>query len=169
MDSIALIIILRLLHVVIGAFWFGGVIITAFFLLPTVRATGPIGGQFVGALMQRTHLADVLIWAGVVTVVSGALLYWNFYAGAPLAGPTLVYMVGAIAALIALGLGFAIARPTAARLGATGKAIQAQGAPPTPAQAAERDTLMARLSSVAAINAALLIVTVSCMAIGRYV
>ena len=69
-----LIIILRLLHLTSGAFWVGGAIVTAFFLLPTVKATGPVGGQFAGALIQRTRLPDWLTAAGIISVLSGIWL-----------------------------------------------------------------------------------------------
>lgn len=170
MDSQAVILVLRLLHIVNGAFWFGGVVVTGFFLLPTVLATPPIGGQFAGALVQRTRLPDVLIWAGVLTVLSGLLLYWDFYADASWSsfGPHIVYAIGAAFALVALALALGIAKPAATQLGALGRTIQAQDSPPTPEQSGERDAIMGRLAKIAATNGVLLAVAAICMAIGRY-
>jgi uncharacterized membrane protein len=170
MDSPTVIIILRIIHIVAGAFWVGGAATTAFFLLPTVKATGPVGGQFAGALIQRTHLPEWLTAAGVLAVLSGLLLYWDFYAGLAWDGfqPQVVIGIGGLLAILSLVLGVFVSRPTAARMGAVGKAIQTQGTPPTPTQVAERDMLLARLTNFAMINAGLVVITAVCMAIGRY-
>lgn len=170
MDSPTVIILLRIIHIVAGAFWVGGAVTTAFFLLPTVKVTGPAGGQFAGALIQRTHLPEWLTAAGGLVVLSGLLLYWDFYADLPWGGldPQTVIGVGGILAILSLLLGIFVSRPTAARMGAVGKAIQAQGTPPTPAQIAERDTLLSRLTNVAMLNAVLIVIAAACMAIGRY-
>ena len=170
MDSPSVIIILRIIHIVAGAFWVGGAVTTAFFLLPTVKATGPIGGQFAGALIQRTHLPEWLTVAGGLAVLSGLLLYWDFYAGLAWDGfqPQVVIGIGGLLAILSLVLGIFVSRPAAGRMGAIGKAIQTQGTPPTPTQAAERDMLLARLTNFAMINAVLVVITATCMAIGRY-
>jgi uncharacterized membrane protein len=170
MDSPSVIIILRIIHVVAGTFWVGGAVTTAFFFLPTVKATGPIGGQFAGALIQRTHLPEWLTAAGGLSVLSGLLLYWNFYADLPWGGfdPQTVIGVGGLLALASLLVAIFFSRPTAARLGAVGKAIQAQGTPPTSDQAAESGALLSRLTNLAMINAVLVVVAAVCMAIGRY-
>jgi hypothetical protein len=148
----------------------GGAVTTAYFLLPTVKATGPVGGQFAGALIQRTRLPDWLTAAGVLSVLSGLLLYWDFYAGLSWEGfePQVVIGIGGLLAILSLLLGFLVSRPTADRMVALGRSIQAQGSPPTPAQVSERDALLARLTNAAMINAGLIVITVACMAIGRY-
>lgn len=170
MDSISFIVVLRILHVVAGAFWVGGAVTTAFFVLPTVKATGPSGGQFAGALMQRTHLPEWLTAAGVVSVLTGLWLYWDIYAGIAWTGfePQVVIGIGGLLAIASLVIGFLGSRPTAARMGAMGKAIQTQGAPPTPEQLAERDALLTRLTNFAMVNAVLVVITAASMAIGRY-
>jgi uncharacterized membrane protein len=170
MDSPGIIIVLRILHILAGAFWLGGATTTAFFLLPTVKATGPVGGQFAGALIQRTHLPEWLTAAGAISVLSGLLLYWDFYAGIAWTGfePQVVIGIGGLLAILSLAVAVIVSRPTAARMGAVGKAIQTQGTPPTPAQLAERDRLLARLTNFAMLNAVLVIITAICMAIGRY-
>ena len=170
MDSPSVIIILRILHILAGAFWLGGAVTTAFFLLPTVKATGPVGGQFAGALIQRTHLPEWLTAAGGVAVLSGLLLYWDFYAGLAWTGfePQVVIGIGGLFAIASLAIAFFVSRPTADRMAAVGKAIQAQGTPPTPMQLAERDRLLVRLTNFAMLNAVLVVITATCMAIGRY-
>lgn len=171
MDSPTLIIILRLLHVVVGALWVGAGIMMAFFILPTVRATGAVGSQFAGALMQQSRLAAWLAAAAVITILSGAALYGMFYADLPWDsfGPHIAYGIGGLLALIVFALGALVSGRTARRLAALGKAIAAQGSPPKPAQAAERDRLSVRITTVSFINAALLLLSIALMAVGRYV
>ena len=55
-----------------------------------------------------------------------------------------------------------------ARFAALSKAMASQGAPPTPAQVAERDALSARLAALALVNTLLLIAATALMAVGRY-
>ena len=139
-----------------------------FFLAPTVRATGPVGGQFVGALMQRTRLSAWLLGAGVVTLLTGSALYWMFYAGIAwdAVGPHVTYGIGGISAILAFAVAFFFTRPTAARFAALGRVMASQG--PAPAQAAERDALSARLRTLALVNSALVISATALMAVGRY-
>ena len=165
--SNTVIAILRFIHIVVGTFWVGGAVTTAFFLLPTVKATGPIGGQFAGQLMARTHLATVLTAAGGITVLAGLILYGGLWVGAGFTGPAAAYAIGGAIAIIALILGFAIARPAADKLAALGSAIAGQGSPPTADQNAERGRLMDRLTSTVQINAVLLLITVAFMAVGE--
>ena len=47
------VILMRVLHVVLGVFWGGAVIFTAFFLQPAIRDAGPEGGKVMGAIVAR--------------------------------------------------------------------------------------------------------------------
>ena len=70
-------------------------------------------------------------------------------------------------AIVVMILGGAVARPTADKLAGLGQKIAGQGSPPTAEQNAERARLMNRLTSLAQINAVLLVITVGFMAIGN--
>jgi hypothetical protein len=76
-----LIIVLRLLHVVGGAFWFGSAILTGFFISPTVAATGEVGQKFMGALVKNAGITKIIAAAAGTTVLAGAILYWIDSAG----------------------------------------------------------------------------------------
>jgi hypothetical protein len=166
--SDSIIIILRIIHIAVGVFWVGGAITTAFFVLPTVKATGAIGGQFAGQLMARTRLPTVLTAAGGITVLAGIILYGGIWAGTGFSGPAVYYAIGGLIAIVAIVLGAAVARPTADKLAAVGRTIAGQGKPPTAEQNAERESLLNRLTSITQINAVLLVITVVFMAVGRY-
>src|SRR5579862_5238797 len=128
--SNSIIAILRAIHIAFGAFWVGGLIITGFFLLPTVKATGQIGGQFAGQLMQRTRLTTVLTATGGITVLAGIILYGGIWSGTGFSGPAVWYAIGGAVAIVVIILGAAIARPTADKLGALGRTMAGQGTAP---------------------------------------
>jgi len=157
-------IVLRLLHVAVGAFWVGSVLFVAIFLGPSVRAAGPAGGEVMRRLMER-RFAQVIIIVAAVTVLSGLRLYWRMssgfdpvWIGTPMG---LCYTIGGIAAVIAFGIGLTVTLPAARRLGVVTKTIQG----PTPELAA----LSKRMAIGARLTATLLAVTVILMAVARYV
>src|SRR5438046_2518892 len=106
------IIVLRLLHIVAGVFWAGAVFLTAGFLIPAVRATGPAGGQFMRQLVGKQGLPTRVVAAALVTVLSGLGLFWrnaSLSSGAwPRSHPGMGYSIGALAALLALIPGIGI-------------------------------------------------------------
>src|SRR5690242_20278924 len=69
-------LILSLLHIVAGAFWAGVVLFAFAFLEPVVEALGPAGGAFMQKLMTGTKLQTVMPLAGMLTILSGAVMYW---------------------------------------------------------------------------------------------
>jgi hypothetical protein len=166
--SNSVIAILRVIHLVFGAFWVGGAITTAFFLLPTVKATGMIGGQFAGQLVARTRLPTVLSASGGLSILAGLILYGGLWAGTGFSGPAAYYAIGGLLAIIAIILGGVIVRPAAEQLAALGRTLMSQGKPPTAEQNAERERLLSRMSSFSQITAVLLVITVALMAVGRY-
>ncbi|MGD8278873.1 MAG: hypothetical protein PVH00_12630 [Gemmatimonadota bacterium] len=167
-----LLICARVLHVFLGVFWAGTLIFIATFMGPSVRDAGPDGAKVMAGLMRRRFL-DIMPAAAVLTVLSGLYLYWRVSGGfepewmGSAAGMT--YGIGAVAALIALGLGLGILRPAMLKAAALGQSVA--GAPPE-----ERDralaaaqALRARAGAVGQVIAVLLAIAVITMAIARYV
>jgi hypothetical protein len=76
--------------------------------------------------------------------------------------------MGGHIATVAVILVAALAWPAAHKLGGLARVLLHQGSPPTAEQSAERDRLLRRLTWVTQLGAALLVVTISFMAIGRY-
>ncbi len=115
-------------------------------------------------------MPEWLTAAGAVAVATGLLLYWNFYAGLAWTGfePQVVIGIGELLAILSLAIGLFFSRPTADRMGVLGTTIQSQGTPPTPVQIVESQGLLGRLTTLAAVNAILVVITAICMAIGRY-
>jgi hypothetical protein len=83
-------------------------------------------------------------------------------------GAGLGFTFGGTAGLLALLIGFFVARPAAARVGVLGKQIQASGKPPTPDQLAEIQALQRRLGQGAVWTALLLALALIGMSTARY-
>ena len=167
-----MIYVLRLLHIISGAFWYGSLLFMARFLAPSLRAAGPAGGAIMAQLNQRrTPMA--MLGAGFVNVASGIWLIllttggkvgpWMHYG----MGRTLAF--GGAMAIIGLIVGVIVAPPAAKRLGEIGAAVAKRGGPPSPDEAAEIARLQGRIASSTAIGAVLLTLAVAAMAVARYV
>jgi uncharacterized membrane protein len=111
-------LILRLVHVLGGIFWVGGVLLTTFFLIPAITTMGPAGGE-VFAAMQRRKLSTYLFAASLLTVASGLRLLWITSGGFSSAyfatAPGMGFGTAAASALVALVLGLLVSRPAAVR------------------------------------------------------
>ena len=122
-------LIMRLVHILLGVFWAGAVLFNTIFLLPAMRDAGPEGAK-VGAALMRRRLFDVLPTVAVLNILSGFWLYWRVSLGfqpeymGSTTGMTLGF--GAIASLIAFGIGVFVMRPAMLRAAAlTQSAAQA--------------------------------------------
>lgn len=155
MDS--LVLVLRFLHVVLGALWVGMMAFTTFFLAPAIRDAGPEGGKVMMAL-QRRGIMIVMPIIALLTLVSGVWLVERLYGGmaglmASRVGVT--FAVGGAAALIAFLLGIVIVRPAMARANASTDPVEIQ-------------RLRARGAAAGQVVALLLFVALAAMAVARY-
>lgn len=95
----ALLIFFRIIHIG-SAIWFGGAIVSSFFLQPTVQAQ-----PFMEHLMNRRKLGIMFPIVAALTILGGAVLYWRDSSGLQLTwitSPTgLAYTTGGLAAIIA--------------------------------------------------------------------
>ena len=164
---------LRLIHILAGAFWAGTAIFTAAFLLPTIRALGPQGGPVMRHIAQVRKLPVYFLVAGVLTVISGIGLYSISSAGFSnswmRSGPGITFGIGGVLALTAMVIGIFVASPMAKRAGALAAAIGATGGKPTPEQATEMQQLQTRMGMASALGAILLSGATAAMAVARYI
>jgi hypothetical protein len=100
------------------------------------------------------QLAVPQLGAAVVAVVTGAML-WHFFQNGPLGTSGRILIVGIACALLAGGIQGVLGMPTIRRL--------------SRAEPAEAGRLRGRLAVAQRLAAALLLVTVICMAAARYV
>jgi uncharacterized membrane protein len=158
-----MLILLKALHVFLGAFWFGAVLVFTFFIEPAVRGAGPAGGAVIAGIMKRKYSQFVAAAAGL-TILSGFGLFWmDSQAAGPEwmhSRPAMGYSVGAVAALSALIIGLFLVKPNAQKLGA----LMAAGSPPP----AEVNALFDKLQKGSRVVAALVIIALIAMAVARY-
>lgn len=165
------VVVLRILHVLLAAFWAGSMFFFVLFLEPSVRSLGPDGGRVIRALTERRFL-QVLIGAGTLTIVLGIIVLWrftnNFSAPVMSSRYGVSLTLGATAGILALGIGVFVSRPTLGRLLALGAEIAARGGPPSEADQAEMVRLQGRLRFAARSAAVLLLIAILFMTAARY-
>lgn len=165
--------LLRVLHIVVGAFWVGTVVFVAVFLAPTLRAVGPGAAPVMGHLVQVRRLPIVLLTSAWVTLLSGVAL--ARHDAGPLGfrwfsvGPGRVFGLGAVLAFIATFIGMAFNMPAARRIGAITGRAQAAGGPPSAEDQIELGRLHARMAKASNVAAVLLVLALMAMAVARYV
>jgi uncharacterized membrane protein len=166
-------VLLRLVHVVLGAVWVGMAVFTAFFLTPAFQDAAPDGAKVMAAL-QRRGMMTVMPILALGTLLSGIWLYWRvsggFQAGYVTSPGGLTFGLGGAAALLAYGIGMTVMRPSMLRAVALSQTL----GPTTTSR--EREERMAEIQRLRARGAAagrwvagLLVAAVAAMAVGRYV
>jgi uncharacterized membrane protein len=169
----ALMIVLRLIHIFAGVFWAGSVFFVVRFLLPALRASGPAGGQVMQQVAGKLRYPVAAGVAGMLTILSGAWMYWRdikMSSGTwASSAPGITYGIGALAAISAITVFATVIGPTGNRMLRLGATIQSSGGPPTADQASMLQQLQARMAASSRIGAAFLAIAVLAMAIARYV
>jgi hypothetical protein len=160
--------ILRLIHIPSSVFWGGWAAMVGLFLLPAIREAGPAGGAVMAGVMQR-RFALWMNALGLLSVLSGLRLWSLFFSGSWLrTGSGVSLTMGAALALVAFGVGPAVSRPTAARMGALQGAIKAGGGPPSADQLAALEGLGERAVRAGRVNAWCSIGAAVCMGAARF-
>ena len=164
-------VVLRLIHIISGAFWVGAVLSIGFFILPAQRAIGAPGMLFVRQLMMGQKFRANVIGAAVLTILSGLTMYIRYaMAGGGWAESNTgkILGLGAVTAIIAAGIGTGYTGKIGKKMLALGGEIQASGGPPTDTQKAEMEALQGKMQNAFRIVASLLLITVAAMASARY-
>jgi uncharacterized membrane protein len=165
------ILVLRLLHIVLGAFWVGAILLNALFLEPATRAAGPAAMPVMQELMKRRLLFWLPVTA-IITLLSGLALLWIQSDGF---GPEwmgsrfgMAYSTGGTLAIVAFIIGYFVMRPAQLRLGVLGASMPQLSGPEKDAAAAEIARLRPRVTMSLRWVAALLTLAVAFMAGARY-
>jgi uncharacterized membrane protein len=160
--------LLRIVHIVAGIVWVGGALIMAFFISPTIGATGEAGQKFVGHLMNNLKFSTRMSIASGLTILAGFILYWidsdGFTSPWMRSGAGTGFGIGAGFALIGLVFGILVGRTTKAMAQA---GAQLQGKP-APEQMSQFGALRKQQITYSNLNAIALILSVIFMAIARY-
>lgn len=169
---LAYIIVLRLVHVISSVCWAGGAFVFFLFVEPTAKALAPTGMQFVQHMVTKRRFSIFMSISSTLTVLSGALLLWQFASGRWAAyvqsGPGLGFTLGSVAGAVVYLIGMFGVRPRAERMAKIGQEIQSAGGPPTAAQGAELMKLDKEMSNLGLADFILVAVSLALMASARY-
>ena len=161
-------LILRIVHIVAGAFWFGGVIMMTFFLAPTLREIGDAGPKFVAHLVRNLKFTVRMSAAAGLTVLAGFALYWidssGFSSDWMSSSAGRGFGIGAAFGAIGFVYGILIGRTTNALVNLGG---QIQGKP-SPEQAAQLGSLQKKQGTYSRIASITLLLSLIFMAIARF-
>ncbi len=167
----ALIITLRLIHILGGVFWVGTMLFNTFFLLPALSSVGPVAGTVGGALQQR-GFPTVVVIAALATIGSGLWLYWLASGGSLHAfgsSPTgMALATGGLLGIVAFGVGMTVTRPAFLRMNQLGQGLATASGPERDALTQQMAALRARSTKGGLVVAWLLIGAVGAMAVARY-
>jgi uncharacterized membrane protein len=165
-------VILRLIHILGGAFWLGAAVTMFLFLQPTAQATAPEGQRFMLHLLRNRRFSEVVLLAASLTAVAGAILFWRDTGGLQLASMTqpqgLGFSVGGIAGGLALLLFVFVGYPAGRRMIAIGSRLEAERRPPSDDEQRVLTTTQHTLSRVGVTVLVLLVIATAAMATARY-
>ena len=164
-------LVLRVVHVMGGIFWVGGMMWMAFFLMPTMAAAGPAAGPVIAGLQQR----KLFVWLPVVaiaTMLAGIRLMMiqsaNFsaiYFSTPM-GRT--YLAAGSMAILAFAIGLTVNRPAMNRIPAITAAMPSADESSRAQMQAEMATLRKRSGVMTKVVTWLLIGAAVGMSVARY-
>jgi uncharacterized membrane protein len=167
-------LVFRIIHILGAIAWGGSVFLIVLFIQPSAKALGPAAGPFMRELLSTRRLIDWIIRLAGITIVAGAFLYWHdvqLFAslGDFLASAFGLWLtIGAVAALVAIGIGAAATRPTIAKSLEVGGRIAQAGDPPPPELVQELQSLQARGRMLAKWNLAFITIAAFAMSTARY-
>ena len=165
-------IALRLVHILCGIFWVGSAIAASMFIVPSVFAIGPAGGQF---MEQFVGIRKYPVWAavtGVLTILSGLGMFWyntSVSNGAfPHSAPGMTYSIAAVFAIVGAVVGSAVTGRTAGKLQLVAARASSAGGPPSAEMMSEMAALRAKLHNSSLFATGLIVLTAAMMAVARY-
>ena len=167
-------LVFRVIHVLLAIAWGGTVFLLVFFLQPTAKSVGPAAGPFMRELLGTRRLVDWILRIAGATVVAGGFLYWHDMQAFGGLGDFLgsafgdTITAGAIAALIAFGIGMFATKPTLQRQLAVGGQIAQAGDQPPPELVQELGALQIKGRRLAKLNLAFVTIAAFAMATARY-
>jgi len=167
-----ILILSRIIHVGGAMIWFGGAIVSSFFLQPTVAALGMQAQPFIEHLMVRRRMGVMFPIVAGLTILSGAVLYWrdsNGLQAAWITTPTgLAFTIGGLAAIGAFVLGGILIGPGVGEQAAVARELAESKAEPTAEQNARLARAAGKLKLAGRIDLPLLLLAGLTMAVARY-
>jgi uncharacterized membrane protein len=162
--------VFRLIHILAGVAWVGGVFLFVVFLQPSAAAIGPAAGPMMGQLLGVRKLVDRFLLLAGITIAAGLVMYVKLASDAASfgdfvgSGYGLALTIGMVAAIAAASIGMFVTRPNVRATMVLQRQVAESGAPPTPEQAAEIARRQGMLKVAGRIALAFLVVAVTAMA-----
>lgn len=165
-------IVFRFIHIFSAILWVGSAFAVFVFVEPTVAALGPEGGKFIGYMVEKRKLPQVITSLSGLTVLGGIVLYLKASSGFDpdyiTSGPGIGFTIGAVAALGAFLMGLIQIKPTVDKMSALGAQIQSAGGPPQPEQLATMEALTTKFRALGQRDLVLILIAAATMATARY-
>jgi len=169
-----LMLVLRFLHIVAGAAWFGSAFLFTGFVGPSAAETAPSSGALMSAVIKKRRFAKIIAGLAITTVIVG----WTLWLKNALAYPSigdwvtssfgLVLTIGGVLATAAAYTGITGIGNNVEKLVEIGDQVAASGGPPTPEQGARMAHLGAEIQRHSRVDIVLLFLAVTAMATARY-
>jgi hypothetical protein len=167
-------VVFRVVHVLLAIAWGGTIFLLVFFLQPTAKAIGPAAGPFMRELLGTRRLVDWILRIAGATIVAGGFLYWRdvqLYGdlGDFLGSAFGLWLtIGAVAALVAFGIGISATKPTLKRMLVVGGQVAQAGDQASPELRQELAALQAKGRSLAKLNLTFVTIAAFAMSTARY-
>jgi uncharacterized membrane protein len=164
-------VLIRLLHVLLGIFWAGSVLVSMLYLQPATEEAGPAGGEVMQQLQKRGFLGASLL-AGLFAVLTGGYVLWKVSGGfdpsymGSLRG--IMLSTGGLTGLLALAVGAHVSRPTARKLGVVAERVAAAAGNPDPEDVVMMTRLRRRGTVALRIAGVLVVITLVTMTYGAH-
>ncbi len=163
-----LMVALRLIHLFSAFIWVGTTFSMVLFIGPTAQAVGADAQKFMQHFLMRSRLTKLVTGAGLLTVISGLLMYGYLFRGLALnSGAGLALTVGGLFGIGALSVGLGMGR-SINRMRAISAEIAKAGGPPKPEQLAELGKLQEKLTRAGATNTILMSLALIGMTLSEY-
>jgi hypothetical protein len=166
------ILILRLIHIGVGAFWVGAVFTSVLFVQPTAAALGPEGGRFSFHLARHRRFSKAILLSAATTIIAGIWLLWISTNGLNLDRlldiSRLGFTVGGLVAILTFALGSLYVYPRTERVVGIMSSAMAESRGPNPEEQAKLGQLRAQLLQAGWVTVVGLGVAVAAMATARY-
>jgi|KBSSwiStaDraftv2_1062776.scaffolds.fasta_scaffold06382_5 hypothetical protein len=159
---------IKLLHILLGAFWFGGAVVGTFYLTAAARALGPAAAPVLKYVIGVRKLSVALNIAAGINVLTGLALYdrlsEHFRRPLLLTFYERMLTFGAVFGILAVIWGGAVVSRSAKRLGAI---TMTMSGPPTPAQAAEIASLQQKMHVGGVVGVIMMVLAIVGMALSH--
>ena len=166
------VLILRLIHIGVGAFWVGAVFTNVLFLQPTAAALGPDGGRFSFHLARHRRFSTVILLSAATTIIAGVWLLWISTSGLDpdrlFDISRLGFTVGGLVAILTFAVGSLYVYPRTERVVRIMSSAMGESRGPSPDEQAQLGRLRAELLRAGWVTVVGLGIATASMATARY-